>query len=130
MKQIEIRMLGEPEPMRMLPDAWIKLCKTRHDAILLCFNASGLTNSYIAEACGIAQAQFTRITKGVAHFPDKKDDRLMEVCRNYAPMQYEAMACGFQLYQDPRAKREAELEAELIAIRRQRLGEERMVANA
>jgi hypothetical protein len=35
--------------------------------------------------------------QGRANFPDRRRIQLMQVCGNYAPLQYDAWACNFQL---------------------------------
>lgn len=95
----------------------IKACRNRLDAIILCIQLSRLSQGEVAKRLGLDKGHLTRILQGLAYFPDQKSTELMQVCRNYAPMQYEAMAMGFQLYEDPQQKREAELEAELAALR-------------
>ena len=103
----------------MLPDQWIKQCKNRHAAIQLCVQASGLTNSQIADELGIDRGQFTRIMSRTSHFPDAKDDQLMQVCGNYAPMQYSAWRHGFDLQERSKDARIREMEAELSRLRAQ-----------
>lgn len=116
MTQKEMPILGPTKSMQMLPDQWIHNCRDRHQAIQLCVQASGLTNMQIASELGIDRGQFTRIMSGTAHFPDKKDDDLMRVCRNYAPMQYSAWRHGFELQERSKDVRIRELQAQIDAL--------------
>lgn len=44
--------------------------------------------------------------------------KLMEICGNYAPMQYEAMKLGVEIRDDWKARRLAEIEAERAELMR------------
>lgn len=101
-----------PKPA-LAPLELVEVCKDRLDAIRLCVQLSRLSNEVICERLGIDPGHFTRMMQGRAWFPDSKSVLLMQVCGNYAPMQYEAMACGFELYESAKEKRKAELLAEL-----------------
>lgn len=113
--------VAEVRAPRMAPIELVRACKHRLDAIILCIQLSKMAQEEVARKLGIDKGHFTRMLQGRAYFPDTKSIALMRVCENYAPMQYEAMATGFELFQDAKAKREAELEAELISIRQQRI---------
>lgn len=119
-KQRQIPILGEVKKPVMAPAELVAKCRHRLDAIRLCVQLSHLSNETLCARLGLDKGHFTRMMQGRAHFPDAKSVELMTVCGNYAPMQYEAMATGFQLFQDTTAAREAELERELDAIRRAR----------
>ena len=75
----------------------VRKCKDRLDAIRLCVQLSHLSNDEVSSRLGINKGNFTRMMQGRASFPDRKSIRLMHICGNYAPMQYEAWACGFEL---------------------------------
>ena len=115
--QREMPIVSEVPRPAMVSMELIKACRNRLDAIILCIQLSRLSQGEVAKRLGLDKGHLTRILQGLAYFPDQKSTELMQVCRNYAPMQYEAMAMGFQLYEDPQQKREAELEAELAALR-------------
>jgi plasmid maintenance system antidote protein VapI len=85
-------------------------------AVNLCIQLSGLTNQTIAERLGLHDATLSRITHGRANLPLKKLVKLMDVCGNRAPVQYLAWRTGMQLTDDAKAKRKAELEAELRSL--------------
>lgn len=116
MRQKNMALLGETEPMEMLPEKLIQGCKNRHEAIQLCVAWSRKKSGFIADMLGIDRGQFTRMMGGTAHFPDRKDDDLMQVCRNYAPMQYSAMRWGFDLQERSKDARIRELQAQLAAL--------------
>lgn len=101
-----------PKPALVAADL-LAVCKNRLDAIRLCVQLSRLSNEVICDRLGIDPGHFTRMMQGRAWFPDSKSVLLMQVCGNYAPLQYEAMACGFELYESAKEKRKAELIEEL-----------------
>lgn len=100
----------------MVDTALLTHCKNRLDAIRLCVQLSNFSNEVIAEQLTIDKGHFSRIMQGKAHFPDAKSIDLMMLCGNYAPMQFEAMKCGFLLQQDTKQTRKAQLLAELEAL--------------
>lgn len=89
--------LGEVQPMALADWARVEACKDPLQAIILCVQLSGHTYEFVAEALAIDKGNFSRMMQGRANFPDRKRIRLMEVCRNYAPLQYDAWACNFSL---------------------------------
>jgi hypothetical protein len=115
--QREIPIVGEVRRPSMAPWELVKACRNRLDAIILCIQLSRLSQGEVAKRLGLDKGHLTRILQGLAYFPDQKSVELMQVCRNYAPMQFEVMATGHEIYENPLAKEEAELEARLAAIR-------------
>lgn len=90
-------LLGQlPQPVLADWNA-VKACANRMDAIRLCVQLSRYSHEAICGILGIDKGHWTRIMQGRAHFPDAKSIRLMELCGNYAPLQFEAWACGFEL---------------------------------
>lgn len=111
--QREMPFLGESKKPELAPVDLVARCKNRLDAIRLCVQLSHLSNEHICDHLGIDKGHWSRIMQGKAWFPDPKSIDLMRLCGNFAPMQYEAMALGFELYEDTKAKRKAELLEEL-----------------
>jgi hypothetical protein len=114
--QREMTFLSEAKKPEMVDVALLQHCKNRLDAIRLCVQLSNFSNEVIAEQLSIDKGHFSRIMQGKAHFPDAKSIDLMMLCGNYAPMQFEAMKCGFLLNLDTREQRRAELLAELKSL--------------
>jgi hypothetical protein len=106
---------GTSQPV-MVDAALLAHCKNRLDAIRLCVQLSNFSNEVIAEQLTIDKGHFSRIMQGKAHFPDAKSIELMMLCGNYAPMQFEAMKCGFILQLDSKEARKAKLLAEIQAL--------------
>jgi hypothetical protein len=75
----------------------VQSCKDELQAIHLCVQLSGYSYESVAKQCGIDKGNFTRMMQGRANFPARKRVHLMRVCKNYAPLQYEAWACNFEL---------------------------------
>lgn len=111
--QKEMPFLSATTAPVLAPDDLIRKCRHRLDAIRLCVQLSGFANDTISRALGIDKGHWTRIMQGKAWFPDTKSVDLMMMCGNYAPMQFEALKCGFELFKDTKAQRKAELIAEL-----------------
>jgi hypothetical protein len=116
-RQLPGTACGAVQPIRKVEDALVRSCDTLLDAIHLCIHLSKRKHYDIAEALGIDKGHWTRIMQGGAHFPTNKLRALQYVCGNWAPLQYQTWEAGFEMYENPKAKREAELLAELASIR-------------
>lgn len=66
-------------------------------AINLCVDLSGIPDDSIHEHLGIAQAQWSRIRKGNAHFPPNKLEALMDYCGNEVPLVWLAIKRHYEL---------------------------------
>jgi len=115
-RQLPGMLAPMPVPAMVEPQ-WLASCDSLLAAIHLCIHLSRLPHYAIAERLGIDKGHWTRMMQGQAHFPTNKLIDLMNLCGNYAPMQWLALATGFELYENPKAKREAELMAELALLR-------------
>ena len=85
-------------------------------AVQMCVQLSGLSNETICERMGIDPGHWTRMMQGRASLQLRKLPALMRVCGNLAPLQYLAREMGYDLYEDAKAKRKAELVAELAKL--------------
>lgn len=99
MDQIAMPIFGDARRPNQVPWDLVTRCKDGKDAILLCINLrhDRYSMADLAAKLGIDKGHFSRILSGQGHFPDEKRVRLMEICGNYAPLQYEAWRCGFGL---------------------------------
>jgi hypothetical protein len=97
MQQQELRVLAAMSPPRMLDDDVISRLPSRHAAIVQCVNSSGLPNTVIAERLGMCESQVSRVLRGTRSWDERRTGLLMQVCGNYAPLQWEAKAHGFAL---------------------------------
>ena len=97
---------------------WVSRCDTMLDAIHLCIHMAHLPHHAIAERLNIDKGHWTRMMQSQAHFPPNKLVPLMELCGNYAPLQWLAHETGHELFKDAKAQRKAELLAELAAMER------------
>ena len=104
----------------MVDWALVAKCKDERAAICLCVQLSGLANEEIAHQLGIDKGHWTRIMQGRGHFPTHKRSQLMSLCGNLAPLQFEAMRFGFQLYENQLDKEERECAERLAQIRKQK----------
>lgn len=117
MNQRTMPFLGEARKATLAPIELVKNCRHRLDAIRLCVQLSSLPNEAVARELSIDKGHWTRMMQGQAHFPDAKSIELMNVCGNYAPMQFEALKTGFDLVEQSKDVRVRELEAELEQLR-------------
>ncbi|WP_407280580.1 hypothetical protein U5817_09870 [Aromatoleum evansii] len=114
--QREMPMMAAARRPKEVEPKLLEMCRHRLDAIRLCIQLSGLSHETIAEELGLDKGHLCRILQGKAYFPDTRTIKLMELCGNIAPMQWEAQAMGYQLSADSKAQRKAELMAELAAL--------------
>ena len=115
--QREIPILAEmPKPARA-DDNLVGRAGDLLAAVQMCVQLSGLSNEAICERMGIDPGHWTRMMQGRASLQLRKLPDLMRICGNLAPLQYLAREMGFDLYEDARAKRRAELEAELARLK-------------
>ena len=96
--------------MEMAPIEMVKRCRNKMDAMRLCVQLSHSTHESIAIGLGINKGNFSKMLSGqtghVVNFPTNSEGLLMELCGNYAPMQYTVLSCGFDLVvANPRQQR-------------------------
>lgn len=115
-KQRQIPLLGEARKASLVDEHLVSQCADEKAALLLCIQLSGLSYEAICGHLAIDKGHWSRIMQGRAHFPTRKRLALMRLCGNLAPIQYEAMQSGLTVYEDAKAKRKAELKAELEAL--------------
>lgn len=96
----------------------VSRCDSMLDAIHLCIYLSRLPHEAICSRLNIDKGHWSRMLQGQAHFPPNKLIPLMELAGNYAPLQWMASACGFELFKDAKQARVAELRAELAKLER------------
>ena len=115
--QREISILSaveRPKPAdAYLVNAATDLCH----AVRLAIQIARLSDTTVCETLGIDKGHFSRMMKGKANLPLNKLPDLMVQCGTLLPVQVMAKQMGLQVYEDPTAKRRAELEAELARLR-------------
>jgi hypothetical protein len=109
-------MAEASRPVQVDPELLVG-CNTFLDAIHRCIHLSHLPNYVIAQKLGIDKSHWTRMMQAQAHFPTNKMQALMELCGNYAPLQWLAMNCGFEIKENDKAQKIARLERELAALK-------------
>lgn len=120
LSQREIPMLAEMSRPQRVQDYVLDGCESLLDAIHICVQVGKLPHYAIAQRLGIDKGHWARMMQGQAHFPTNKIEQLMQVCGNYAPLQWMARECGFQVYRDPKELRAAQLKAELASLESER----------
>lgn len=89
--------MGQSRTPELVDWKLIEKCRHRLDAIVLCVQLSSYSHEEVSAQLGINKGNFSRMMGGRASFPDTKSVKLMEICGNFAPLQYEAHACNFEL---------------------------------
>ena len=111
--QREMPMLAQMERPGYVREDIISKCDTLLDAIHICIQLARLPHKAIAKRLGIDPGHWTRMMQGQAHFPTNKMASLMQLCGNYAPLQWLAKATGQEIAVDQRELRRQQLRREL-----------------
>lgn len=114
--QRRMRFLGETRKPDYVELKLLGQCETFLQAIHLCVHLSSLPHYAIAEKLGIDRGHWTRMMQGQAHFPTNKIADLMQLCGNYAPLQWLAKATGQEIAVDQRELRRQQLRQELAEL--------------
>ena len=77
--------------------ALVEKCDSMLDAIHLCVYLSRLPHEVLCKRLGIDKGHWSRMLQSQAHFPPNKIVPLMNLCGNYAPLQWLAFASGFEI---------------------------------
>jgi hypothetical protein len=101
----------------MVSQELIESCQNKLDAILLCIQLSRISHESISAHLGIDKGNFSKMLQGTVNLHQKKENELMQLCGNYAPLQYLAWSNGFDLQERSRELRIAELEQEIAELR-------------
>lgn len=115
--QRELAVHGEVRKVVSVPHKLMEMCEDGMDAIRLCIHLSGFTYGFVGKDMGIDPGNFSRVLQGNGNFPTNKRVRLMELCKNLAPVQFECEALGLVPVPRKEFDRLMALEAELEAIR-------------
>lgn len=107
--------LKEPE---LVDHALVETCRDELMAINRCMDLSGLANEVLADSLGIDPGHFSRIRRGRGHFPTKLRLKLMYLCGNKLPSQYEAWRMGDRLEPISKDEKIRRLERELADAKR------------
>lgn len=114
--QREMRFLGESRKPDYVELKLLAGCETLLQAIHLCVQLSRYKHYTIADKLGIDRGHWTRMMQGQAHFPTNKLAALMQLCGNYAPLQWLAKATGQEIAIDQRELRKQQLRRELAEL--------------
>jgi hypothetical protein len=115
-RQLPGMAVGEVRPPRKVDEALVRSCSCLLDAVLLCIQLSRRKHYDLATALGIDKGHWSRILQGQAHFPTNKLRALQYQCENWAPLQFQNWEAGFEMYENPQAKRREELLRELASL--------------
>ncbi len=119
--QREMPVLGAMRGPELVPWHIIEKCKDEVHALQICVQLSGFHYDTVAFKLGIAKSHFTRIMQGHGNLPEKKRTELMALCRNLAPLQFQALRFGLKLKEDEDLEQqEQQALAVLARVQRQR----------
>ena len=114
--QRQIPIIGEARKPEFVNADLIRSCQDARDAIGLCMQMSGYTCETLADMLGLTKGYVSKCLSGRGNFPPQLRVKLMEICGNLAPLQFEAMQLGIELRNDWKAQRAAELRAQADAL--------------
>lgn len=118
LQQREIPCLSEARKCTDVPIELVKACKDELAALNLCMNLSNLSDEAIRDELGIDKGHFSRMRKGRGNFPANKRLKLMALCGNRAPVQFEALHLNCDLVERSKEALIRELELQLFEARR------------
>lgn len=116
MKQREIPMLSEAKRPELVSMHLIEGCKTKLDAVLLCAQLSRLSYESLNALLCSDKSNFTKMLQGRVNLPCNKENELMTLCGNFAPLQWTAWKNGFELQEIAKDARIADLERQLAEL--------------
>lgn len=94
----QIPLMGIAPNPRWVSEQELSACNDMLDAVLLCIRSGQVkySNAVLAELIGIDRGQLSKILNRKGYnYPIQKLGLLMDVCSNYAPMQYLLKEQGF-----------------------------------
>lgn len=117
--QTELPVMGSiTRPKYQHPSTEIRACKSKAEACRVALLHSGMTQETAAGRLHKTPGYLSMLLSGKRDWPDKLLRKFMHVTGSLAPLQWDAMHEGVDLYIDAKRQREAELVAELAELRR------------
>lgn len=117
--QTELSVMGSiTRPKYQHPVLEIRACKSKAQACRVALLHSGMTQESVAERLHKTAGYVSMLLSGKRDWPDKLLGKFMHVTGSLAPLQWEAVQQGVDLYVDAKRAREAEILAELEELRR------------
>lgn len=115
--QSQLPLISALPVPQMVPTDLINACANARQALSLCIRLSGYTDEVVADRIGISKGYLSKVLNGRASLDSDRRIRLMRVCGNLAPAQYEAQAMGCTINKiDARAAEVAALRERLRAL--------------
>ena len=119
--QRSIPALSEARKCVDVPLEFVRACKDELAALNLCMNLSNLSDEAIRDELKIDKGHFSRLRKGRGNFPANKRLKLMALCGNRAPVQYEALHLNCDLTDKSKDALIRDLEEQLARARGERM---------
>ncbi len=112
--QTELGIMGSvTRPKLQHPAAEIRCCKSKAQACRVSLMHSGLTQETVAARLHKTAGYLSMLLSGKRDWPDRLLNKFMHVTGSLAPLQWEALQQGVEIYVDHVAQRKAQLLAEL-----------------
>lgn len=117
--QTELPVMGSvTRPKYQHPHPEIRACKSKAQACRVALLHSGMTQESVAERLHKTAGYMSMLLSGKRDWPDKLLGRYMHVTGSLAPLQWDAMQEGVELYADPVKVELAQLEARKAELMR------------
>lgn len=117
--QIDLPLMGSvTRPKHQHSPAEMRCCTSKAMACRLALMHAGMAQDVAAERLCVTPGYMSMLLSGKRHWSDALQRRLMTITGSLAPLQWDALQEGVELYADPVRVREAQLMAELAELRR------------
>lgn len=110
--QTELGLVGSAtRPKYQHPASEIRLCKSKAQACRMALSHSGLLQETVAARLSKTAGYISMLLSGKRDWPSKLLTRFMHVTGSLAPLQWDAMQEGVEVYVDPIRVELAQLDA-------------------
>lgn len=117
--QTELQVMGSvTRPKYQHPHAEIRACKSKAQACRVALLHAGMTQDTAAERLDKTAGYVSMLLSGKRDWPGKLLTKFMNVTGSLAPLQWDAMQEGVELYADPIKVELAQLEARKAELMR------------
>jgi transcriptional regulator with XRE-family HTH domain len=83
--------------------ALVTSCRNAREALSRCIRLSGLSDETVADRLGITKGYLSKVLNGRAQLDGDRRIRVMHICGNALPLQYEAWSLGrSMMLRDPK----------------------------
>ena len=101
-------------------------CRSRHHALVKCYEVSNLTPKQVYGPLGLTQSTFSRIISGDAFLPHNMKGEFMDLCGNLIPIRYDVWKADHEM-RPVQSTLEKQLETTRKELAQERLLNRRLV---